>query len=539
MRRSSAAQALTIPVGARIAVRGGAAATLVATLIGCGQTPAVPSAPAPAPEVAASSPSVPPAPGPLDPLIPDAVAPAPAEPAAPAAAVFVAPRPLPDRLAAAGERCQTGEARSCTEVVLGLEHLPWAFAAPWADRACSLGDPHGCRAIARYELEIGLRLTESVFNGAVLPRLDVPARVARACQAGDWSMCLMEHWLAGGDTCGAPSAGIEENAAPLVAADEARAKAALTRALELARTACEGDDPWACGQLATLRSEGCLGPADRTAAMAFFMRGTRPLSSRCEGGDAQACSELSRYCRDSFFDPEPHLDPSDEEPNPERPPICELPFGTSKARCEQGDVARCLSGFYDARYAGDKNDNARVEATLLSHWEAPCKRALDGPPDALEACLELSNLVTNLDPTRTGLVDRFLAEGCRRGLGEACERLGCHGPTAGSDAPRAVCDAGCRAGDPKSCKAWRDGGPYDAIPSDPKPLLVACGRHERASCLLACAAIDVALHGPHEDAGAPRGPALERLAPFAIPELGLDDRFILHLCAELEATSPY
>ncbi len=262
----------------------------------CGKAP--PPAPEPAPADATPASTAPP----TSPPAPDTITAV--EPSSDVSATpdgtlpWTPPRPLPDALTPAGERCVLGDGAACTEVADGIAlRAPFPLASPWLERGCELGDNRACTLVSRHAVELLARLPTTIYSGTTLPGFQPVPLIERACQRGDWLSCSQLAELQGTDYCDHdPSERLE----PLVPIDRDAPSEAADKALKATRTlaevACPKGDEDACLWLALRLASGCGFEADHDTAMRLFAQALVTSGPRCADGDDPSCHRVNNAC---------------------------------------------------------------------------------------------------------------------------------------------------------------------------------------------------------------------------------------------------
>ena len=342
----------------------------VTLMLGCSKPAAeTPSSPPPAAPSDAVAPPGPSAPAPADaqasaaidaqagaPI--DATAAAPTDVAPPEAPPFTPPRPLPPALAPLGARCTSGDGAACEELATALEKrgLLFTLIAPWVERGCELGHRPACERLVDQSRALLERRGMVVvdLDGLVLP--DAPADLERLCELGYWQACAHLATTFGLENC--PLARTYD-VADAFKPDEARTRAALTRARPLAEKACDAKDSEACGWLAAMFADDCGYGHDAAKAEALFLRqiALSDLAARCET-DLAACRTLSQRC-EAFGEARRDLE---EEPPPSN--------GVQKLPIDWADATSTLPPWKGYRFDADQ----LRDGSLNTSWQPLDKR---------------------------------------------------------------------------------------------------------------------------------------------------------------------
>jgi hypothetical protein len=209
------------------------------------------------------------------------------------APAFTPPRPLPDDLAASGQRCARGDGAAFGEVIGALvnRRVPCALIDPWAQRGCSLRDPASCAALGDHAFQVFLRWHELPFD--VLAPPEYLTTALGVCEGGDWKTCARLASVFGLSECRA--ARIISTYGE-VEGDPELTRRVLAKAQPAARAACDTGESAACKWLGAMAAGECGYGRDLRLAEALFGNAlaNKPGVELCRKGDGIACDGLFR-----------------------------------------------------------------------------------------------------------------------------------------------------------------------------------------------------------------------------------------------------
>lgn len=321
--------------------------------------------------------------------------------------------------------CMQGSATGCVRLADQLDRgtdPPVKDESAALQKACELGDPDGCSALA-LALQQGDGIEQDKQRSAAL--LQEALRLARLrCARGDAAHCVRAAVLlreAGQSTAAAVQALLRKAAelkevackrsepGACVAAANAFAYAVgvpedRSRALRLVKSACARREARACHKLGVL-----LANADRDRWCEHYGReaGRDALQAACELGNSEGCQLLADH---------PLL--SAAEKARVRARVAML----RRAACEQGDFASCLreepAGAKRLTSACEKDSAAACAALGGSYLSRACHLG------DIAACAELACDRQTQDAPAVQRTVRLSSRACLRGDATACARLG-------------------------------------------------------------------------------------------------------------------